>query len=74
MLCVGLLVGGEQMGIGKPRGIRAARQLRIRRRDNRWADKSYKKSHSVCDESAARRSTQPLPPTNPIAHSVGVMM
>jgi len=34
------------MGAGKPRGIRAARQLRIRRRDNRWADKNYKKAHS----------------------------
>ncbi|SBT01686.1 40S ribosomal protein S23, putative, partial [Plasmodium malariae] len=29
----------------KPSGLRAARKLRIRRRTQRWADKSYKKSH-----------------------------
>ena len=34
------------MGSGKPRGVRAARKLRIRRRDQRWADKGYKKAHS----------------------------
>ncbi|CRG95297.1 40S ribosomal protein S23, putative [Plasmodium relictum] len=33
------------MGSGKPRGLRAARKLRIRRRTQKWADKSYKKSH-----------------------------
>jgi len=33
------------MGAGKPRGIRAGRKLRIHRRNNRWADKQYKKSH-----------------------------
>lgn len=33
------------MGCGKPRGIRSARKLRNRRRDQRWADKDYKKRH-----------------------------
>tara|TARA_R110002050_G_scaffold87945_5_gene186117 strand:+ start:1368 stop:1541 length:174 start_codon:yes stop_codon:yes gene_type:complete len=33
------------MGSHKPRGIRAARKLRTSRRENRWADKGYKKSH-----------------------------
>eukprot|EP00088_Acartia_fossae_P065699 TRINITY_DN81063_c0_g1_i1.p1 TRINITY_DN81063_c0_g1~~TRINITY_DN81063_c0_g1_i1.p1 ORF type:complete len:146 (-),score=1.66 TRINITY_DN81063_c0_g1_i1:214-651(-) len=31
------------MGCGKPRGINAARKLRNSRRENRWADKDYKK-------------------------------
>mmetsp|Transcript_14928 Transcript_14928/g.20840 ORF Transcript_14928/g.20840 Transcript_14928/m.20840 type:complete len:144 (-) Transcript_14928:59-490(-) len=31
--------------MGKPRGIRSARKLRNDRRDNRWADKTYKKAH-----------------------------
>lgn len=31
------------MGKGKPRGLHAARALRTHRRDNRWADKQYKK-------------------------------
>ncbi|KAI9456546.1 putative 40s ribosomal protein s23 [Lactarius psammicola] len=31
------------MGSNKPRGLQAARKLRNTRRDNRWADKSYKK-------------------------------
>merc|ERR1711894_18927 len=30
---------------GKPRGIRVARKLRTLRRDQRWNDKDYKKSH-----------------------------
>jgi len=34
------------MGVGKPRGIRAARKLRVHRRYHRWADKNYKKGHS----------------------------
>lgn len=33
------------MGKGKPRGIRAARKLRNRRKSERWADKHYKKAH-----------------------------
>eukprot|EP00276_Gloeochaete_wittrockiana_P005086 CAMPEP_0184655598 /NCGR_PEP_ID=MMETSP0308-20130426/13831_1 /TAXON_ID=38269 /ORGANISM="Gloeochaete witrockiana, Strain SAG 46.84" /LENGTH=145 /DNA_ID=CAMNT_0027092179 /DNA_START=12 /DNA_END=449 /DNA_ORIENTATION=+ len=33
------------MGVGKPRGIRAARQLKDRRREQRWADKKYKKAN-----------------------------
>ncbi|KAF9967796.1 40S ribosomal protein S23 [Mortierella alpina] len=31
------------MGKGKPRGLQAARKLRTTRRENRWADKHYKK-------------------------------
>ena len=31
--------------LGKPRGILAARKLRVKRRENRWADKAYKKAH-----------------------------
>ena len=31
------------MGKCKPRGLQAARKLRVHRRDNRWADKQYKK-------------------------------
>ncbi|KAK1932686.1 putative 40S ribosomal protein S12P [Babesia divergens] len=33
------------MGSGVPRGIRAARKLKNRRRRERWADKAYKKAH-----------------------------
>jgi small subunit ribosomal protein S23e len=31
--------------MGKPRGIRTARQLRTHRREQRWHDLSYKKRH-----------------------------
>ena len=31
------------MGVGKPRGIKTARKLKIKRRVNRWADKHYNK-------------------------------
>merc|ERR1719261_750099 len=31
----------------KPRGIKAARKIRTHRRKQRWAQKSYKKSHSL---------------------------
>nr|ODN92229.1 ribosomal protein S23 (S12) [Cryptococcus depauperatus CBS 7855] len=31
------------MGSNKPRGLNAARKLRTSRRENRWADKNYKK-------------------------------
>ena len=34
------------MGVGQPRGIQAARKLRTHRRVHRWAQKSFKKSHS----------------------------
>jgi len=34
------------MGAHKPRGIRAARHLRVHRRKHRWADKQYNKSHN----------------------------
>ena len=30
---------------GKPHGLRTARKLRDHRRDQRWHDKTYKKSH-----------------------------
>ena len=33
------------MGSHKPRGLRAARKLKITRRDQRWADKTYNKAH-----------------------------
>lgn len=31
--------------LGKPRGLRTARKLRVHRRDQRWHDKSYKKAN-----------------------------
>ena len=31
--------------MGKPRGIRTARKMRNRRRDQRWADLGYKKAN-----------------------------
>jgi small subunit ribosomal protein S23e len=31
--------------MGKPRGLRTARKLRVHRRNQRWADKKYKKKH-----------------------------
>ena len=31
--------------LGKPRGIRTARKHKMHRRDQRWADKDYKKAH-----------------------------
>ena len=33
------------MGVGKPRGMRAGRKLRNKRRINIWADKNYKKAN-----------------------------
>ncbi|CAG9322078.1 unnamed protein product [Blepharisma stoltei] len=33
------------MGSGEPKGILAGRKLKVRRIKQRWADKSYKKSH-----------------------------
>jgi len=33
------------MGAGKPRGLRTARKLRLHRKEQRWADKQYKKGH-----------------------------
>lgn len=32
--------------MGKPKGIGAGRKLATVRRENRWSDKSYRKSHS----------------------------
>merc|ERR1712057_131813 len=37
--------GSATMGSGKPREIRCARKLRTHRRENKWADKKYKKKH-----------------------------
>jgi len=31
------------LGKGKPRGLQSARKLRTHRREERWADKAYKK-------------------------------
>lgn len=31
--------------IGKPKGLRTGRKLRVHRRDQRWHDKKYKKTH-----------------------------
>lgn len=31
------------IGKGQPRGLNAARKLRVHRREQRWADKQYKK-------------------------------
>jgi len=31
--------------LGKPRGLRTARKLKNHRREQRWHDKDYKKSH-----------------------------
>ena len=33
------------MGSGKPRGIRAARKLKLKRKEQRWASKVYKKKN-----------------------------
>jgi len=35
------------MGKGKPSGMRAGRKLRVHRRNQRWAQKSYNKGHSI---------------------------
>eukprot|EP01138_Halocafeteria_seosinensis_P000522 gb/GECG01000536.1/.p1 GENE.gb/GECG01000536.1/~~gb/GECG01000536.1/.p1 ORF type:complete len:146 (+),score=22.47 gb/GECG01000536.1/:1-438(+) len=35
------------MSRGKPAGMNAARKLRDHRREQRWAQKAYKKSHSI---------------------------
>ena len=35
------------MGSNKPRGINAGRKLALKRRLNRWADKTYKLSHQT---------------------------
>lgn len=35
----------ELLILGKPRGIRTARKLRTHRREQRWHDKTYKKTH-----------------------------
>ena len=34
------------MGVGKPRGIRCARKLRLKRKKERWADAKYAKRNS----------------------------
>merc|ERR1711865_496223 len=35
------------MGKGKPNGLRAGRKLRVHRRAQKWANKSYAKSHNI---------------------------
>ena len=40
-----LLKQGTIFNVGKPHGIRTARKMRDHRRDQRWHDKDYKKSH-----------------------------
>jgi len=35
------------MGKNKPSGMRAGRKLRVHRRNQRWAQKKYNKSHSI---------------------------
>ena len=33
------------LAMGKPSGLKTARKLRVRRRDQRWHDLGYKKAH-----------------------------
>ena len=35
------------MGKGKPNGLRAGRKLKNHRREQKWANKSYAKSHNI---------------------------
>ncbi|KAA1089711.1 40S ribosomal protein S23 [Puccinia graminis f. sp. tritici] len=54
------------VGACKPRGLHAARKLRNQRRDNRWADKSYKKRAL----GTAYRSS----PTGGSSHAKGIVL
>ncbi|WAR61330.1 hypothetical protein PtB15_12B15 [Puccinia triticina] len=54
------------LGACKPRGLHAARKLRNQRRDNRWADKSYKKRAL----GTAYRSS----PTGGSSHAKGIVL
>jgi hypothetical protein len=51
---------------GKPRGLQAARKLRVSRRDNRWADKSYKKR--------ALGNIYKTSPTGGSSHAKGIVL
>ena len=35
------------MGKGKPNGLRAGRKLKTHRREQKWANKAYAKSHNI---------------------------
>lgn len=54
------------MTAGKPRGLQAARKLRVSRRDNRWADKSYKKR--------ALGNIYKTSPTGGSSHAKGIVL
>merc|ERR1712029_381351 len=54
------------MGCQKPRGLHAGRKLRDDRRDNRWADKNYKKRAL----GTAYRSS----PTGGSSHAKGIVL
>ncbi|EGG07431.1 uncharacterized protein MELLADRAFT_48126 [Melampsora larici-populina 98AG31] len=54
------------MGACKPRGLHAARKLRNQRRENRWADKTYKKRAL----GTAYRSS----PTGGSSHAKGIVL
>lgn len=51
---------------GKPRGIRAGRKMRTERRENRWADKGYKKKNLL--------STLKANPFNGASHATGIVV
>lgn len=51
---------------GKPRGLQAARSLRTSRRENRWADKAYKKR--------ALGNIYKTSPTGGSSHAKGIVL
>ncbi|KAI0949025.1 40S ribosomal protein S23 [Taiwanofungus camphoratus] len=54
------------MGSNKPRGLQAARKLRNDRRENRWADKAYKKR--------ALGNVYKTSPTGGSSHAKGIVL
>lgn len=54
------------MGSNKPRGLLAARKLRTSRRENRWADKTYKKR--------ALGNIYKTSPTGGSSHAKGIVL
>ncbi|TDL24201.1 ribosomal protein S12/S23 [Rickenella mellea] len=54
------------MGSNKPRGLQAARKLRTSRRENRWADKAYKKR--------ALGNIYKTSPTGGSSHAKGIVL
>lgn len=54
------------MGKGKPRGLHAARKLRTERREQRWADKTYKKR--------ALGTAYKLSPFGGASHAKGIVL